>query len=109
MYFGKEVYYGRRMYAQLLDLLGELCLERKKQLAEKRKLLNRYAKVEELIDLNEKKLAELEENYYAPEIASDYEKLSKISSQIDSLRLEIDNLMEEWEALQLQIDEDENC
>lgn len=83
--------------------------ERKKQLAEKRKLLNRYAKVEELIDLNEKKLAELEENYYAPEIASDYEKLSKISSQIDSLRLEIDNLMEEWEALQLQIDEDENC
>ncbi|MBO5223174.1 MAG: ABC-F type ribosomal protection protein [Clostridia bacterium] len=80
--------------------------ERKKQISEKRKLLNRYAKVEELIETNEKKIAELEKAYYAPEIASDYEKLSQISAQIDSLRIDVDNLMEEWETLQLQIDEE---
>ncbi|MBE5733290.1 MAG: ABC-F type ribosomal protection protein [Clostridiales bacterium] len=80
--------------------------ERKKLIAEKRKLLNRYTKVEELIEASEKKIAELEKNYYDPQIASDYEKLSEISAQMNSLRLEVDKLMEEWESLQLQIDEE---
>ncbi len=78
--------------------------ERKRLEAEKRKILNRYAKVEELIDSTEKKIAELENAYDDPGIASDYEKLGEISSQIDTLRSELDGLMEEWESLQMVID-----
>jgi len=79
--------------------------ERKRQEAEKRKILNRYAKVEELIDSTEKKIAELEAAYDDPGIASDYEKLGEISGQIDALKGELDGLMEEWESLQMVIDE----
>jgi len=79
--------------------------ERKRQEAEKRKILNRYAKVEELIDTTEKKIAELEAAYDDPGIASDYEKLGEISGQIDALKGELDGLMEEWESLQMVIDE----
>ena len=79
--------------------------ERKRQEAEKRKILNRYAKVEELIDAAEKKIAELEAAYDDPGIASDYEKLGEISGQIDALKGELDGLMEEWESLQMVIDE----
>ena len=79
--------------------------ERKRQEAEKRKILNRYAKVEELIDTTEKKITELEAAYDDPGIASDYEKLGEISGQIDALKGELDGLMEEWESLQMVIDE----
>ncbi len=79
--------------------------ERKRQEAEKRKILNRYAKVEELIDTTEKKIAELEAAYDDPGIASDYEKLGEISGQIDALKGELDGLMEEWESMQMAIDD----
>lgn len=79
--------------------------ERKRQEAEKRKILNRYAKVEELIDTTEKKIAELETAYDDPGIASDYEKLGEIAGQMDALKGELDGLMEEWESLQMVIDE----
>ena len=79
--------------------------ERKRQEAEKRKILNRYAKVEELIDTTEKKITELEAAYDDPGIASDYAKLGEISGQIDALKGELDGLMEEWESLQMVIDE----
>ena len=78
--------------------------EKKRLEAEKRKILNRNNKVETLIETTEKKIAELEQEYNVPEIASDYEKLSEISTQIDTLRNDLDRLMEEWEKLQLEID-----
>jgi len=78
--------------------------ERKRLEAEKRKILNRYAKVEELIDTTEKKITELETAYDDPGIASDYEKLGEITGQIDALKGELDGLMEEWESLQMVID-----
>ncbi len=80
--------------------------ERKRIEAEKRKIRSRYAKVEELIDTTEKQIAELERAYDDPEIASDYEKLGEISTRIETLHGELDKLMEEWEALQMKIDED---
>ncbi|MBQ7376833.1 MAG: hypothetical protein IJW71_00735, partial [Clostridia bacterium] len=79
--------------------------ERKRIEAQKRKTLNRYNKVEELIEANEQKIGELERLYNDPEIASDYTKLGEISSEIDTLHKEIDDLMKEWEALQMKIDE----
>ena len=79
--------------------------ERKRVEAEKRKILNRYRKVEELIEATEQKTAELEKLYNDPELASDYARLGEISSEIDALHTQLDDLMEEWEALQLKIDE----
>ena len=79
--------------------------ERKRAEAEKRKLLNRYNKVEELISITEGKIAELEKEYNDPEISSDYARLGEISSEIDALNKELDNLMTEWESLQTRIDE----
>lgn len=79
--------------------------EKKRIEAERRKLLNRYSKVEELIESAEQRISELEEMYNNPEIASDYGKLGEISSEIDKLHKEIDTLMEEWEDLQIKIDE----
>ena len=77
--------------------------EKKRLEAEKRKILNRNNKVENLIETTEKKIAELEREYNIPEIASDYEKLSEISTQIETLRNELDRLMKEWEELQFEI------
>ena len=79
--------------------------EKKRIEAERRKLLNRYSRVEELIESAEQRISELEEMYNNPEIASDYGKLGEISSEIDKLHKEIDTLMEEWEDLQIKIDE----
>ena len=79
--------------------------ERKRVEAEKRKILNRYSKVEELIEVTEQKISELEIRYNDPEIGSDYARLGEISSEIDTHHRELDELMEEWEALQMKIDE----
>lgn len=79
--------------------------ERKRIEAEKRKLINRYNKVEELIGENEKKIAELQLAYNDPEISSNYARLGEISSEIENLSKELDMLMEEWEDLESRIDE----
>lgn len=74
--------------------------ERKRIEAEKRKNLNRFAKVETLIEETENQIAELTRECENPEIASDYIKLGEISSQIESLRSQLDEYMDEWERLQ---------
>jgi len=79
--------------------------ERKRIEAEKRKIVNRYNKVEELIEATEQKIAELENQYNDPALSSDYARLGEISSKIDSCRKAIDSLMEEWEELQTKIDQ----
>lgn len=79
--------------------------ERKRIEAEKRKLINRYNKVEELIGANEKKIAELQAAYNDPEISSDYARLGEISLEIENLSKELDMLMEEWEDLESRINE----
>lgn len=79
--------------------------ERKRIEAEKRKLINRYNKVEELIGANEKKIAELQLAYNDPEISSDYARLGEISLEIENLSKELDMLMEEWEDLESRINE----
>jgi ATP-binding cassette subfamily F protein 3 len=79
--------------------------ERKRIEAEKRKMLNRYKKVEELIEADEQRVSELEKAFNDPNIASDYARLGEISSEIENLHKEINDLMEEWESLQMKIDE----
>ncbi len=78
--------------------------ERKRLEAEKRKTLNRFAKVEALIEETENQIAQLSQESENPDIASDYVKLTELSTQIDSLRHTLDGYMDEWEELQMTID-----
>ncbi len=79
--------------------------EKKRIEVERRKVLNRFKKVEELIDANDKKLEELNKEYVDPRISSDYAKLTEISNSISEINTNQEELMEEWEELQIQIDE----
>lgn len=79
--------------------------EKKRIEGERRKVFNRFKKVEELIDANDKKLEELNKEYVDPRISSDYAKLTEISNSISEINCKQEELMEEWEELQIQIDE----
>lgn len=88
---------------------GSIDYKEKKRLeAERRKVYNRFKKVEELIDANDKKIAELNKEYENPAISTDYTKLTEISNSIEAINQEQESLMEEWENLQMAIDEYEN-
>lgn len=79
--------------------------EQKRLEAAKRKTLNRFAKVEELIAENEDKAAELAKELEKPEIATDYVKAGEIMEEMAKIQSELDALMEEWEQLQITIEE----
>lgn len=98
--FLKETSVGEKKEDKSLDYK-----EKKRIEAERRKLLNRHAKVEQLISDTEGKIARLESLYDDEEIATNYEKVCEISSKIDGLKLELDALFSEWEELQIKIDE----
>ncbi|MCQ2515735.1 MAG: ABC-F type ribosomal protection protein [Saccharofermentans sp.] len=82
--------------------------EKKRYEAQKRKIFNRFAKVEELIESNDKKIDELTKECEDPKIATDYVKLTELSNTIEELRNQQDALMEEWEELQIKMEEYEN-
>ena len=79
--------------------------EKKRYEASKRKVFNRFAKVEELIEANDKKIDELTKVCENPSIATDYVKLTELSNSIEELRNQQDSLMEEWEELQIKMEE----
>ena len=79
--------------------------EQKRQQAEKRKVLNRYKKVEEQIETLEAEIETISEEMADPALASDFEKLGELSKKAEEKNGELDALMEEWEALQLEIEE----
>ena len=79
--------------------------EQKRRQAEKRKVLNRFKKVEEQIEALEEEIASVSEEMSAPALASDFEKLGELSKRADERNAELEELMEEWEALQIEIEE----
>ncbi len=79
--------------------------EQKRLQAEKRRVLNRFSKVEELIEQLEKEVEELNDEMQKPELALDFTKLSELSQSAETKNDEIAELMEEWEMLQIEIDE----
>ena len=81
--------------------------EQKRLQAEKRKVLNRYNKVEELISVLEKDIENLENEMMKPELSADFTKLAELSSEKDAKEEEMLLLMEEWEQLQTEIEEKE--
>ena len=81
--------------------------EQKRLQAEKRKVLNRYNKVEELISELETDIETLENEMMKPELAADFTKLAELSAEKDTKEEEMLLLMEEWETLQTEIEEKE--
>ena len=79
--------------------------EQKHAEAEKRKILNRYARVEDEITAKEDEAARLTKELENPEIAMDYIKAGEITEKIAAVNAETDALMEEWEQLRVTIEE----
>ncbi len=81
--------------------------EQKRIQAEKRKVLNRFNKVEELIEKLEVEVEEINSEMQKPELALDFTKLNELSKLAEDKNNEIMELMEEWEQLQTEIEEKE--
>lgn len=79
--------------------------EQKRLEAEKRKTVNRFRKVEDEIAEKETEVEELSKELENPDIATDYVKASELTEKITDLQNDIDALMEEWENLQIKIEE----
>ena len=79
--------------------------EQKRQQAEKRKVLNRFNKVEELIEKIENEIDTLNTEMLNPQYSADFTKLAELSRDAESKNEELLSLMEEWEQLQTEIDE----
>lgn len=79
--------------------------EQKRLAAEKRKTMNRFAKVEELIDTLEGEIASINEEMAKPENATDFEKAAELAKCAEEKNTELEALMEEWTELQIEIEE----
>lgn len=74
---------------------------RKEQAKEERMRKSRINKLEAEIALLEENISETEKILSTPEVSGDYEKLLKCTDELNETRIRLDELYEEWEALQL--------
>ncbi|MGY0694888.1 ABC-F family ATP-binding cassette domain-containing protein [Virgibacillus sp. FSP13] len=74
--------------------------EEKKLRSEQRKKERKIAELENTIEQRENELAELEQKMTEPEIYQDHEKALELTKQTGEIKQEVEQLMEEWTALQ---------
>ena len=74
-------------------------LETKTQRSMDRKIKNKIKKVEEQISLLEEEICDLEQLQTTDEVINDYEKYNEITAQIEEKNKQLEEKMEEWEAL----------
>lgn len=79
--------------------------EQKRLEAEKRKTINRFNKVEEEISIAESEIEQLNAEMTKPEYSADFTKLAELSEAAADKNAELETLMEEWERLQIEIEE----
>lgn len=79
--------------------------EQKRLEAQKRKAVNDLKKTESAVAEIEQSIKEKEELLSDPRIAADYVRAAEISEETDALNERLDALMEQWESLQLMIEE----
>lgn len=80
-------------------------MEQKRLAAEKRRVLNRFAKVEELIEVLEGEIDGLNEEMAKPENAVNFEKAAELAAAADEKNTELEKLMDEWAELQTEMEE----
>ena len=73
----------------------------KEQQAKERKLKNQIKKIENEIEETEEKIQQLEEQLCQPEIATDADKAREIFDKKTELETKLNDLYEQWEAVQL--------
>lgn len=72
----------------------------KQRQSEKRKTQRRIAELEELIDTQELEIEKIEKEMTEPEVYQDHEKALELTNQAAEVKQHIEQLMEEWTALQ---------
>ncbi len=78
---------------------------RKEIKSEFRKIQTAIKKCEEEIEETENKISSLEEQLSLPEIVSDYEKISTLTTDLNKLKENLDFLLEDWEKLSHKLSE----
>ena len=81
--------------------------EKKQREAGRRKAVNRFNKVEELINALEEENQKLSEMLESEEISTDYVKATEITEKMAENENELESLMIEWEELSVEIEKDE--
>ena len=71
----------------------------KKQRAEAVRRKNRLIEVEQAISDHEYEIERLQASLAAPEISSDYQKVSEVCAQLEQTRERLNALIEEWAEL----------
>ncbi len=79
--------------------------EQKRLEAEKRKTVNRFKKVEEMIEALEADIEKINGEMAKPEYSADFTKLAELSGKAENKNSELEELIAEWEELQLEIEE----
>lgn len=79
--------------------------QRKERESEQRRLKGQIRRCEEKIEELEKESAAMQQTLERPEVAADYEKVLELTQKMDSLRLEQEKLLEEWEDLHSRLEE----
>jgi len=81
--------------------------QEKEERAKIRKLQNALKRTEDKIEETELEISNLEVLLVSPEVATDYTRAVEISGQLDNAKNALDNLMEEWENINLELEEKE--
>ncbi|MBM7601565.1 ATP-binding cassette subfamily F protein 3 [Virgibacillus halotolerans] len=74
--------------------------EEKQRQSEIRKTQRRITELEELIEAQELEIEKLEEKMTEPEVYQDHEKALELTNQTSEIKQQIEQLIEEWTALQ---------
>ncbi len=80
---------------------------RKELKSEQRRLKTAIQRCEEEIEKTEEKISSLESDLSLPEISSDYEKITSISTELEEKKNLLDSFLEEWEKLSQSLSETE--
>lgn len=83
---------------------NEYFIEKEKR-AQKRRLLGKISRLEDEIAQAEQQAAAILKSLESPEIASDYEKLTVASQELEQAQNHIEKLMEQWEEAQGELEE----
>lgn len=79
--------------------------EQKRLEAQKRKTINRFKKVEELIGEAEAEIEEKSKGFEDPKVATDFVLAADLQKEIDAINEKLEELLAEWEELQTEIEE----
>ena len=110
--------YGYEYYLEKRDVEAEKVIEEKEvkqkktyinPLKEKEKVEKKIAKLEDKIMIKEEEKENLQKELLREEIYTDYVKVGDINAQISQIDEEIENIMLEWEELNIELENIKNC